>query len=594
MQKEIYESKCKGEKMNNIIEKWSQQVKLNTQKVSVCYCDKCFSYTQMDVLSDCCAYQIYNKKVNKDNKTIGVMMKSSELYIISLLAILKCGYTFVPIDEGYPEERIKYIINECGIDLLLVDNNEVFEYVTTLNITTNLLDNKNNKGLINTNNEVAYIIYTSGTTGNPKGIQVGHEGVLNLIKWFDEEYNISLNCNIIQMANIMFDVSIIEIFGCILNGGTLYIPTSNDRLHYRKLREFIIKNKINIIQTVPVMIKELLLDKPYIESLNIVISGGEALGESLKDKLIGMGYCIHNHYGLTETTVDCLFDKCERGKMVVLGKPISNCKCYIVDNEHKIMKQGDIGELCCVGRNLSIGYLNNEEMNKKKFIEIDGERAFLTGDLCYLNKEGDFVYCGRSDNQVKVKGKRIELEEIENCITKIKEIDLCRTIIVKDNYGGKIVSFYSSRDELDKENINEFVSKYLPDYMIPRDYVYVDEFVRNKNGKIDTKHLLDRYISNKLNLFDGKVISINAGDFDDDISRRVINIISEVLEISSENLNRGSKVDDLGMDSLGFMGMIVGIEESFDIEVEDETLTLQAFDRISDIIDYVKNRTIDG
>lgn len=363
--------------MNELAERWKRIVKQNACEYATFYRDKYYSYIEIDKISDYYAMMISHKK----GKVVGVMIENSDMYVIAVLAAIKSGCTFVPIDKNYPEERIDFIIKDCGINLIFTNDDGYGIEKTCERISLNALDMKMclpGEFEYCASNEVAYILYTSGTTGVPKGIKISNSSLINLVDWFNNKYSISKNRNILQLANISFDVSIEEIFGCIMNGGTLYIPQKEEKSHFKKLRKFILDRKINILQGVPIVLKELLLDEnTYFSDLNIVISGGEALGESLKDQIISRGYSLFNHYGPTEITVDCLTSKCEIGKKVTIGEPIDNCKCFIVNKNLEIVPDGVWGELCCAGVNVAIGYTNSS-YDLDKFIWIDGLRVYRT------------------------------------------------------------------------------------------------------------------------------------------------------------------------------------------------------------------------
>jgi len=216
-----------------------------------------------------------------------------------------------------------------------------------------------------------YIIYTSGTTGIPKGVMIEHKSVVNLVKWFDSKYDIKKNKNIIQITNISFDVSIEEIFGALLNGGTVFIPPpKNVRIHRKHFSEYINSKQINIIQTVPVILKELILENEKLESLKVIICGGEALCEELKNSILRKGYSLFNHYGPTEITVDATGCECTLVEEVSIGKAIDNMYCCVINEENREAIVGEVGELYIYGVGVSRRYLNNPQLTNAVFVKI--------------------------------------------------------------------------------------------------------------------------------------------------------------------------------------------------------------------------------
>lgn len=566
--------------MNKVIEQWDIIVHEKPNDIVTVYEDRSYTYKEVDQLSDFYASKICNAA----SKVVGVMMSNSDTYIVAILAVLKCGKTFVPIDTMLPSERISHILNECSIELVLVDN-AVFSEVNTIQVQMNDIPNHSQYEIIREENEIAYILYTSGTTGLPKGIKIGNQSVVNLVKWFDETYSISENPNVLQMASISFDVSIEEIFGCILNGGKLFIPRIGEKRHYKKLRDYIVSNNINIVQSVPIVLKNLLLDGEHMNCVKVVITGGEAIGDALKDKIIEKGYSLYNHYGPTETTVDCLAGKCKLNAQVTLGKPIRNCECFIVDENLNLVENGQFGELCCSGVNLSLGYVNSEN-DANRFVNILGKRAYRTGDYCCVNEEGEFVFGGRIDSQVKIRGRRIELEEINNTIMRINDVYNCVSIVVDDEYGGKIVAFYTGKERVSNEEINRIVSQYLPSYMIPHECVFLEEFELSFNSKIKVSELEKMYRQSKNASISDE--SLNFEEYTEEI-KDVIDAIDGILKNEHKYINPQDSFEKMGMDSISYVKLIIGMEEKYNIETDESILDISRFNSIAEFGSYINS-----
>ena len=344
--------------------------------------------------------------------------------------------------------------------------------------------------------DLAYVIYTSGSTGIPKGVMVEHRSVVNLSTWFNGKYELAKNRNVIQSTTFSFDVAMEEIIATLINGACLFIPEKEETLDKHKFRAFINKNKINIAQFVPVTLREFLADAEKIDSLNIVICAGEALDERLKEKILQKGYTLYNNYGPSETTVDVLSTQCGNEKATI-GKPISNTKCYILDKRFNPVPVGVSGELTIGGDGLARGYLNRPELTAEKFIpdpfsDEPGARLYRTGDLARYLPDGNIEFLGRIDNQVKVRGHRIELDEIDTLLRHHPDVRETVVIVREDQPGIKRLVAYVVSDPGATPTTSElrrFLGENLPDYMVPSVFVPLDRLPLTASCKVDRRAL---------------------------------------------------------------------------------------------------------
>jgi amino acid adenylation domain-containing protein len=295
-----------------------------------------------------------------------------------------------------------------------------------------------------TSSFLAYIIYTSGTTGNPKGVMVEHRSVVNVVTWFGRQYGVCSGFRMLQMSDYTFDASVEQIFGTLLHGAELHIINRNLLLDTAALRKYIEEKRINLVNSVPMLLRELLCYGEKLESLGIVISGAEKLEDNVKDRILEKGYLLYNHYGPTETTIEVLTSKCtEQG--VILGCPISYTGCYILDKYGNILPEGVAGELYISGVGVARGYLNRPALTAERFIDnpyLPGERIYRTGDLVRWLPGGNIAFLGRIDNQVKIRGYRIEPGEIENRLLKIDIIKDALLIAREGEKGDKSLCGY--------------------------------------------------------------------------------------------------------------------------------------------------------
>lgn len=572
--------------MISIIELWNHQVSIRKNEIALCYEGKEYTYGKIDYMANVVAEEVENLT---KGSLVGVMMSASAAYVISVLGILKSGRGFVPIDKNDPITRKKYIIKDCHLDTLIIS--AIDEKIVEDTISHIIVNGKEKEENItySLKTEIAYVLYTSGTTGVPKGIMVGHESIENLITWFQEVYNIEQNKNIICMANISFDVSIEEIFGCILNGGKLHIPKENIKSHKGKIREFIRENEINIVQVVPILLDEIFAHDVKIDSIRILICGGEILSNELKDTILAKGYNLYNHYGPTETTVDATRSICEMRKKVTLGKPINNSKCCVLTLGGELETENATGELCVLGRNLALGYFNNDKLTSEKFLVINGERIYRTGDKAHINLDGEIEYLGRMDNQVKLRGRRIELEEIDIYFSRLDGISLCKSILIENETGGKIVTFYSSNIEYEYNVAISMVKEYLPIYMLPAEIYRLDHFIQNSNGKILQSELANIYKKQKENNKSNRKGENNKHKSEEDeILGIVMEVVAKVLIKEIYEINSEITLDELGLNSITFVKIVVELEDQFDIEFDDDRLVMSKFKSLKEISEYIE------
>lgn len=414
---------------------FEEQVRKTPNATAIVFEDKSLTYKELNEKANQLARLLIKKGVGRDF-IVGIVSERSLEMVIAMIGVLKAGGAYLPIDSDYPKERIKYIIEDSNISIILTHRvlNSKVKFngeIINLDDEQTYIGNNVNLECVNKPKDLAYIIYTSGSTGKPKGLMIEHQGVVSLSNWFNNTYCLDKNKNVIQMTTFSFDVATEEIIVTLLNGAVVFIPTKDDIMNKHEFAKFLNKNKINIAQFVPTTLRELLGDQEKIESLNVVICGGEELNEQLKERILAKGYNLYNHYGPTEVTVDALTTKCS-GKRVSLGKPIDNKRCYILDKNLNLLPLGAVGEICISGIGIARGYFNRPELTNEKFVVNPlnkEEKIFRTGDLGRWLPDGTIEYIGRMDHQVKINGRRIELYEIK---LKLKEMKGIRDAVVID------------------------------------------------------------------------------------------------------------------------------------------------------------------
>lgn len=560
--------------MNKIIfEKWKKQVECNSNKIAMISGYMNYTYEQLHNMILHISKHI--RLINEDK--VIVKMESSMEYWITVMAILKEGKTFIPIDINVPEERIQYISKNAETSAI-IDRNKLGVFLDNQEMEdTSQIQTQNGKV------DIAYILFTSGTTGNPKGVMIATESLLNLTEWFGKKYQIDNKIRILQLANISFDVSIEEYFGILLNGGCVVIPDRKCKNNPVVFEEYINRYKINIVQMIPRMADFLVANTTKMNSLKHIIVGAEQLDKVTKQKIIEKGYLLHNHYGPTEATVDALVEDCIIDEEVNIGKPIDNMYYYIADKDNnEIITTGEEGELILFGTGIAVGYYNNIEETKRRFFEWKGYRAYRTGDLVKLNNQKKVVFVGRNDGQIKINGKRIELGEIQTCAKEhVSRIGDCAAYVITESDRKIIVLYWTG--EVEETNIKENLMTYLPDYMLPVVYIKLDTIPTTSNDKIDQEKLRLEYENKKISVKDNAQYEVSRD------GKKIIKIISEMAEIEEDVIinSMDSTLEQLGMDSLVFVQILLEIEDEFDLELDDDFLVMDDVGTINDMIQKI-------
>lgn len=535
--------KTKQSKLS-IIELFQKQVSVSQNNIAIIFNNKKITYKELDILSNQVANYLIDKENIVINDTISLLTKRSELTIIALLAILKTQSIFLPLNISLPKDRIDYIIKDSNtkliLDEVLILKALKYSKTTNINYKKNIVNNS------------SYIIYTSGTTGEPKGVEILEKSLLNLLDWYIKDFKIDDKNKTLLMIPTSFDASIKNIFAPLLVGGRVVI--SNEQFDPFKLIKTIKKEKINLINCVPSAFKSILdISKNYkeLKSLRYLAFGGETLDISLfKDFYLNSKVNIFNIYGPTEatdiSTIYKINNKDLNKKDIPIGKSIQNSEIYILDRYHNIAPTNVIGEIFIGGIGLAKSYINNKEVTEENFI-VDKEfgKLYKTGDFATKLENGNIKFVGRDDEQVKIRGNRIELKEIESTILDLDYIDRV-VVLLKDNL---LIAYIKSKIAINKLKIKQYLESKLISYMIPTSFVQIDEVPLTTNGKIDKKNLLSINIEP---IIDNQVLT---------------NFQKKILDDISKILNRKVHLDDnffdIGGDSLTAVKVISTINTKY-------------------------------
>ena len=480
-------------------------VNLKSQKLKVAYTYKKVSYSYYEFYKFVC--NIYNFLMLKNpNKLPVIVYGHKDVYMkATFLACSYAGITYVPIDESIPKDRVELIINQVKPKFIIGDfcatNCENISVMQIEKIMSNN-DFKEIDKIYMRPEDIYYIIFTSGSTGVPKGVKVTYKNVNSCIKWLKEitkaEREVVLN-----QANFSFDLSVADLYLSLVSGSEHYIIDNNSELDLNKIFEQLKLSNGSIAVMTPSFADILLLDKSFgknlMPNLKTILFCGEKLLSSTVNKLYSRfdNLKIINSYGPTECTFAVtsieITKEIANEENIPIGIPKKDVQIYIVDENMNILSDGKIGEILIVGESVSDGYLGN--VKNKSFIDYNKKRAYLTGDLGYI-KNDVLYYKSRKDNQIKFKGYRIELFDIENNLQALNYID--KAVVIarknKDNEVLNIISFVKLRENFNQTEleIRKDLQLKIPKYMCPKIKI-IKEFPINKNGKCDKKRLMEEF-----------------------------------------------------------------------------------------------------
>ena len=519
---------------------------------------------------------------------VAVVIGRNYNYFVSIMAILRCGASFLPIDPTMPTERKQFFCTDAKVSLILIDNetSDLAKKIPALNVSE--IKEKSvaeipSHTTYHTDN-VAYIIYTSGSTGVPKGVKISRKALANFISGALGLYKITKDDHVLQFSSLAFDASIEEIFCSFCSGATIYLRTG-EMLMADELLNYSHQNQISVWDLPTAFWRQVIqsdsyLNQPLPKSLRLVIIGGEAV--STTDVALWnkreTNHQLFNTYGPTETTVVALAFEIKTGYQpetaVPIGQPLPGYRIYITDSNRQMVPQGIAGELLVAGDSLALGYLNREPEQNKAFIwfetpDIGLQRCYRTGDLVTAGQNGEIYYQGRVDAQVKIRGFRVEPGEIEQQICSVEGIETC-VVAVSENASGEksLFAFYTEKGQpIEAQTIKEELKKKLPAYMVPEMIVPVDEIPLTSNGKVDKKSLISmakekiRQSTNEsikptneteefvLNLWK-QVLSIESMGIDDDFfdlgghSLKAVQLMSEIKKQKGINIPLASLIQN--------------------------------------------------
>jgi amino acid adenylation domain-containing protein len=496
--------------MSQFLSLFQKNVKMGPDGLALISPEKTFSYGELNKASNQLAYEL-SSHIKKGERVAICLQEEPTDIIISILAILKLGCVYVPIDPKNPEERIQYLLQSVTPKITVCDNETkpIIEKLSPFFLFENFKDGKNiEQNIVISNENPAYIIFTSGSTGAPKGVTVSHRNLACIFSAWDESYSLKdINCHL-QVAGYSFDVFSGDWIRALCSGATLVMSSQSALNNPRELHEIIETHGVECVEFLPNLLRSLMtyleVNDKRLTTLKTLICGSDKwfASEYFKfKKFIPKHARLINSYGTSETTIDTSYFEFNQHNtflekecvQVPIGKAFPGVELLLLDDSYQEVTSGNIGEIYIGGCGVSLGYVNAPTLNKEKFVHIPERNGvyFKTGDYGKILSTGDIEFIGRHDGQVKFKGKRISLTEIENTLITHYAISEAVALIEDEKSQSLIVFIVADqlRKEVILENLKNTLPMHLPEYMIPDQYVVVSKLPTNLNGKIDRNRL---------------------------------------------------------------------------------------------------------
>ncbi|RKP54146.1 amino acid adenylation domain-containing protein [Cohnella endophytica] len=549
-----------------VYELFEKRVEQTPDEVAVLFEDRRLTFCELNAKANLLAKILQEKGVGPE-VIVGVVMHRSWEILVGILGIWKAGGAYLPIDPSYPQERIKFMLDDSNVDILLTNTSS--KQITPYSGTTIQMDSfewgdglEENLPATSFPSHLAYVIYTSGTTGQPKGVMVEHRSIANNLHWHSAEYGLSSGDIVLPLYSFTFDASILHTFSPLLAGASVLLLSDDEVIDPNVVSNSLELLKVAQLCCTPGFYSQLLeMIKPEQLSLRLVTVGGDSLPEKLivRSKAKMQDVEVANEYGPTESSVtSTILRDVQAGQKPTIGHPIPGTSVHIVNQSNRILPIGIPGELCISGRGLARGYLNRPDLTTTKFIENSfGERMYRTGDLARWLPDGKLEYLGRIDQQVKMRGYRIELGEIESRFLEHASIKEVVVDVYEDIDGDKMLcAYYIKEFPVSVDDLRAHLMVKLPSYMVPTFFIPLEKIPLTRNSKIDHKALL-----RPIRQFESDVYEKPATEMEKSLSV----LWCEVLGVQRVGIN--ANFFEIGGHSLKAMMLIGLIQQSLSLKV---------------------------
>ncbi|MCQ4921644.1 amino acid adenylation domain-containing protein [Tissierella carlieri] len=570
-----FQTQCSS---NTVIDVFAQRVQQQPNEIAIEYKNTKYTYSQLNDISDRIAYYLIDQGVNPADNVVIYSSVNCPENIFMIFGIIKAGACYVVVDANSPESRLSYILDDSKAHYVFSDLDKQYIFHNFPVVLLSIKDaiqfecKEPFKLPLVSIEDTAYVLYTSGTTGYPKGVMVSHRGLINYVTWAGKTYFEDCKYRMPLFTSLCFDLTCTSIYVPLIFGGQVVVFYEGE-INAFLVRRIASEAKVDVIKLTPTHLR--LLEDMDLHSSHIkkIIVGGEDFPRDLADKIMkcfGSNKIeIYNEYGPTEATIGCMVHHYDRvkdtGDSVPIGAPIDNLDIYILDEHKQIIPSGIVGEIYIAGEGVAKGYISQEELTERSFVDDPfkpGQKMYKTGDLAKRMNNGLITFMGRKDNQIKIRGYRIEISEIEECLLRFDMVKQAAVISCEDYEDHITLHAFIEPDNTEYEpevwEVREYLREQLPEYMIPAYIHLLDKIPVTTNGKIDRSYLRKMEI-NPLNEED----FIKPSTYEE---KMIYKVWQEVLNL--EEISIDANFFEVGGDSLKIMKLSSLIQSQYKVDIE--------------------------
>ena len=555
-------SKLDYDRNETIVDMFVRTAESTPDAPAVVFKDRQLTYGELDKRTSELASHLQRHYGIGRGSVVGIMIDRSELMAVYPLSVMKAGGAYMPLDSKFPSERLQFMCEDAGVSLILSEGSLVKDTMPDFAgevFTSDMLSGLDGITELDPlhkakSDDLMVVLYTSGSTGKPKGCLLEHHNIVNFCHWYVTEFSMTSADRALAYANFGFDAHMMDQYPAYLAGACVYIIPSEMRMDISQLNDYMEANHISI-GFMTTQLGYILVTSFNNHSLRLLSVGGEKLPPIKKPP-----YRFYNGYGPTECSLYSTFYKIESDyDSSLIGRPLSGYQLLVADRFMRPVPAGVPGELIILGDGVGRGYLNRPELNAEKFITIDGQRAYRSGDLVRWTEDGNIDFMGRIDGQVKLRGLRIETGEVESVMSRYAHIkSVCVT--VKEVAGTQhLFGYYTSDGDVEEESLREFMGKSLTAFMIPEAFIRLDVMPLTPNGKIDRK---------LLPLPEIKAEEIIAPETE--LEKQLFEITSKLL--GQDQFGVTTNLISVGMSSLMAMRLSIAIRQQLNLVVETKDI----------------------
>ena len=548
------------DKSETLVSLFRKKAKEQPDSPALVFKDKCYTYQELDSITDRLAAYLADQYQVKPEETVGVMIDRSDLMVVYPLAIMKTGAAYMPLDYQFPADRLQYMCEDADVRLILSEGNRVSHAIP--DFQGEVWTNEQLKDLPDTTTAQAgpqpdyhyVVLYTSGSTGFPKGVALEQHSIVNFCHWYSKEVGLRTEDRVMAYANFGFDCHMLDLFPALITGSCVYVIPSDMRLDLPLLNNYMEDQGITVA-FMTTQVGHLFATSIENHSLRVLT----VAGEKLMPMTAPSSYTLYNGYGPTECTVFTSYYRLEGDyQRPLIGRPLPNYQLYVVNPDLQPIPQGAVGELIVLGEGLARGYLHPADKDKGKFTMFRDQRCYKTGDLVRWTNSGDLEYLGRMDNQVKLRGLRIELEEIE--LRALQHPLVSQAIAHVTEVGGveNLCLYYVPKEAgitIETEDLKSFLSEKLVAFMVPTVMMQLVSIPMTPNGKVNRKALPVPTITSETRVAP-----------ETEMEKQVLELISKMLKTTQIGVT-----DNLlhwGLSSLAAMRLSALLQRRFEVYVK--------------------------